>query len=436
MKSVPTKLRLDRTIHFSFITLYLYLAVPQFCNAAQSTSEDDELIDFYQVELEKQRTMLLEQGQQIAELKRMVNALSENRQVQATQQRVKKAGKPVNASKVVVANNTSRKVAKETSLSRTDNKPVGQAPPKNANAIDVNAIPKLNDNVSGVLTGKGSLVLETSIGYSYTDNNRVFLDAFSFIPALVVGLIDLREIKRHSFIGSVSARYGITERWEVDLKLPYIARNDSQRSRPVSIGVSEDEIFNASGHGMGDIELSTRYQLNAPTDGGPIYVANLVATIPTGTSPFEVEFVQSTPGAVFPTELPTGSGYVSIQPSLTAIYATDPGVFFGNVSYGYNMDTDENVGNVDPGDSAGVSFGLGVSLNERTSMSLSYSHKHVLKSKINNMKIDGSQLDIGQLIIGYSFRYSELTNLSLSLAIGVTDDAQDTRLNFRVPVTF
>ena len=76
------------------------------------------------------------------------------------------------------------------------------------------------------------------------------------------------------------------------------------------------------------------------------------------------------------------------------------------------------------------------SFNERTSMSLSYSHKHVLKSKINNMKIDGSQLDIGQLIIGYSFRYSLKTNISLSLAIGVTDDAQDTRLNFRLPVTF
>eukprot|EP00487_Bulimina_marginata_P008227 TRINITY_DN30416_c0_g1_i1.p1 TRINITY_DN30416_c0_g1~~TRINITY_DN30416_c0_g1_i1.p1 ORF type:complete len:114 (+),score=11.67 TRINITY_DN30416_c0_g1_i1:42-344(+) len=100
------------------------------------------------------------------------------------------------------------------------------------------------------------------------------------------------------------------------------------------------------------------------------------------------------------------------------------------------MDTDEEVGNVDPGDSAGISFGLGVSLNERASMSLSYSHKHVLKSKINDIKIDGSQLDIGQLIIGYSFRYSPSTNVSLSLAVGVTDDAQDTRLNFRLPVTF
>ncbi|MEH6710990.1 MAG: transporter [Paraglaciecola polaris] len=423
------------SLRLSFISLSLYLISPQLCYAAQDRQLDDTVIHSYQEELKRQRNMLREQGAQIAELKRIVDALTKGRQVKTLQQD-KKASKTSNTivkrEQVVTARKSQNDQSKPQHT--PDNQPVGQAPPKNANPIEVNAIP--NDNVSGVLTGKGRLVLEPSIGYSYTDNNRVFLDAFSFIPALVVGLIDLREIKRHSFIGSVSARYGLTERWEVDLKIPYIGRNDSQRSRPVSIGVSEDEIFNASGHGLGDIELSTRYQLNAPVDGGPIYVANLVATIPTGTSPFEVEFMQSTPGAVFPTELPTGSGYVSIQPSLTAIYATDPGVFFGNISYGYNMDTDEDVGNVDPGDSAGVSFGLGVSLNERASMSLSYSHKHVLKSKINEMKIDGSQLDIGQLIIGYSFRYSEQTNISLSLAIGVTDDAQDTRLNFRLPVTF
>ncbi|MDO6558729.1 transporter [Paraglaciecola chathamensis] len=426
MEIAAPQLRLQHFTPLSKITLAICLSSSSLCYGADNIAEQNKPNSKYEAELERQRILLIEQGQQIEKLTQMINALT---------------AKEVNTQSAASTDQAARrkaqadKPAKQTEQNVAQNKPVGQAPPKSSSAIEASAIPELGDTVSGVLTGKGTLVLEPSFGYSYTDNNRVFLDAFSFIPALVVGLIDLREIKRHSFIGSISARYGITERWEVDLKVPYIGRNDSQRSRPVSIGVSEDEIFNASGHGIGDIELSTRYQLNTPTDGGPIYVANLVATIPTGTSPFEVEFMQSTPGAVFPTELPTGSGYVSIQPSITAIYATDPGVFFGNLSYGYNMDTDEEVGNVDPGDSAGMSFGLGVSFNERTSMSLSYSHKHVLKSKINNMKIDGSQLDIGQLIIGYSFRYSLKTNISLSLAIGVTDDAQDTRLNFRLPVT-
>ena len=119
-----------------------------------------------------------------------------------------------------------------------------------------------------------------------------------------------------------------------------------------------------------------------------------------------------------------------MQPSITALYPTDPGVLFGNLSYAYNMKTDEDVGEVDPGDSFGVNFGLGLSLNQRTSMSISYSHKHVIKSEIDGNEITGSTLDIGQLVVGYSFNYSQKTNVNLSLNIGVTDDAQDVRLHF------
>ena len=324
----------------------------------------------------------------------------------------------------------------KTSTTNKINKPVGKAPPKTATHIDISAIPKSSTNINGVLTKKGTLIIDSAIEYAYTDSNRVFLEAYSFLPALVVGLIDIREIKRHTVIGSVSTRYGLTERWEVDFKLSYIGRNDSQRSRPVSLGVSEDEIFNASGGDIGDVEISTRYQLNTGLDGGAIYVANLVATLPTGTSPFDVEYIESTPGAVFPTELPTGSGYYSIQPSLTAIYPTAPGVLFGNLNYGINIETDERVGKVDAGDSIGLSFGLGLSLNERTSISVGFSHKHVLKSEINGAKVAGSELDIGQLVIGYSFNYSQDTNLNLSLTLGVTDDAPDMRLKFRVPIAF
>ena len=411
----------------SVLIFSLWISTTHYCYSQQITEPQESAKTKYQLELERQQKVLIEQGQEIENLKRLIkNQNSKINQQRANTRPNRNAQSPKNK----VTNNKKRKV------STVVNKPVGKAPPKRATRIDVSAIPKLSTNNSGVLTKVGTLIIEPSLGYSYTDTNRVFLDAYSFLPALVVGVIDLREIKRHTVIGSIGARYGLTDRWEADFKISYIGRNDSQRSRPISVGVSEDDIFTASGGDMGDIQLSTRYQLNSGAGGGAIYVFNLVATIPTGTSPFDVEYVESAPGAVFPTELPTGSGYYSVQPSLTAIYATDPGVLFGNISYGNNLDTDEDVGQVDPGDSLGFSFGLGLSLNERTSMSLSYSHKHVLESKIDDVKINGSELDIGQLIIGYSFNYTKQTNLNLSLNIGVTDDAPDIRLNFRVPMMF
>lgn len=41
---------------------------------------------------------------------------------------------------------------------------------KDSTAVD---IPRIADNVGGVLTGKGKFILEPSLQYSYADNNRV-----------------------------------------------------------------------------------------------------------------------------------------------------------------------------------------------------------------------------------------------------------------------
>ena len=426
--NVNITLRNGKQYKIFFIIFILWTYTIHYCYSQEITEMQGTVKTKYQLELERQEKILIKQGQEIKNLKRLIK----NQGAKTDQKRQDTPqNKKGNSTKNKVANGNSRKVP------IVINRPVGKAPPKKVARIDISAIPKLSTNISGVLTKAGTLIIEPRLGYSYTDTNRVFLDAYSFLPALVVGLIDLREIKRHTVIGSIGTRYGLTERWEIDLKVSYIGRNDSQRSRPVSVSVTEDDIFTASGNDIGDTEISTRYQLNSGNGGGAIYVFNLVATIPTGTSPFDVEYVESTPGSVFPTELPTGSGYYSLQPSLTAIYPTDPGVLFGNISYGNNLNTDEDdIGNVNPGDSIGFSFGLGLSLNERTSMSFSYSHKHVLKSKFNGIKIDGSELNIGQFIIGYSFNYSKKTNINLSLNIGVTDDTPDIRLNFRLPMMF
>ncbi|QIB65309.1 transporter [Kineobactrum salinum] len=308
---------------------------------------------------------------------------------------------------------------------------------KDSPALD---IPRIADNVGGVLTGRGKFILEPSLQYSYSDNNRVFLDGFTFLPAIAIGLIDLREIKRHSTIFSVAGRYGLSSRLEAELRVPYVYREDSQRSRPVSIGVGDDQIFEADGDGLGDIELALRYQLNEGRAGWPVFIGNLVTSFDTGSSPFDVEFVQSTPGAMFPTELPTGAGYLSVQPGISMLYPTDPGVFFGNLSYSWNEETDEDIAgierSVDPGDTLGLGFGMGFALNDRSSFSIAYSHKHVFASKTDGVEINGSVLDIGQLSIGYSVRANTATRYNLSVNIGTTDDAQNVGLTLRMPMTF
>lgn len=389
-----------------------------------------KLLAEQQKEFQLQRQIIAEQGKALEQLKLRLDSLT-NQGAEKPMPVKQAANKPQ-----IVATNTKKQPS--ISPNPLPSKPVGQAPPGATEKPRPPEIPRLSDTVGGVLTRKGNIVFEPSMQYAYTSNNRVFLDAFTFLPAIAIGLIDLREVKRHSFIGTLGTRYGVTDRLEVEFRLPYVYRDDTQRSRPVSIGAGADETFNATGNDIGDLEFAGRYQLTNGSNGWPIVVGNIVATAPTGKSPFDVEYVQAqgVPGATFPTELPTGAGYYSFQPSLTALYPTDPAVFFGNLSYSYNAETSTNFGKVNPGDTLGLSFGLGFGINERSSYSLGYSHKHVLESEIDGNAIEGSTLDIGQLLVGYSFKYTPKTTFNLSLGIGTTNDAQDVSLNFRVPMTF
>src|SRR6185312_10609475 len=66
----------------------------------------------------------------------------------------------------------------------------------------------------------------------------------------------------------------------------------------------------------------------------------------TGRDPFEVttdcvqRCIQNTTGTGSPLEMPTGSGFYSLQPGMTWLYPSDPVVFFGNVSYLHNFPRD------------------------------------------------------------------------------------------------
>ncbi len=311
---------------------------------------------------------------------------------------------------------------------------VGRAPEKPPETRPAD-IPALVD-IRGVLTPRNQLVLEPSIQYSHSTNNRVALVGFTIIPAITIGLIDVRSVNRDIFIGQLAARYGVTNRFEVEAKLPYIYRHDSNLTRPLATPSTADSVFEASGHDIGDIELAARYQLNEGGINTPYYVANLRVKTRTGKDPFEVDV---DPETGLQTELPTGTGFWGIQPSLTAIYPSDPAVFFGNVSYLWHIErkVGNGFGKVDPGDAVGVSIGMGLALNERASISIGYEHNTILRTKQDGRPlIDSRTTQLGSLNFGGSYRLSNRTMLNLSLGVGVTSEAPDLQATLRLPIAF
>ena len=300
----------------------------------------------------------------------------------------------------------------------------------------------------GVLTPPGKWVLEPSLQYTYSSSNRIALVGYTVIPAILIGLIDVREVKRNTFTGALTVRRGITNRFELEARIPWVYRTDSAVSREILEGTAVDTVFDADGSGLGDIELAGRYQLNDGGGDSPYYIASLRFKTRTGKDPFEVETNYTLPGGRgtgLQTELPTGSGFYSLTPGLTVLVPSDPAVFFGGISYQYsfkrnnvkaNTDGEDiEIGDVQPGGVFGFNFGMGLAINERSSFSIGYDHQSVGKLKQNGRTAPTSvRVELGTLLLGYSYRLNSGNNLNLSLGVGVTRDTPDLQLTLRMPI--
>jgi uncharacterized coiled-coil protein SlyX len=322
--------------------------------------------------------------------------------------------------------------------------PVGQAPQEES-------APKVAPifEQPGVLTPRGQFILEPSLQYAYSTSNRVALIGYTVIPAIVVGLIDVRETKRNTFIGTLTGRYGVTNRFELEAKVPYVYRSDTAVGREFLEGASFNSvIFDADGSGLGDVEATARYQLNEGGATGPYFVGSLRFKSRTGTDPFEITTAKNVLGfrdEFAQTELATGSGFYSLQPALTVLYPSDPAVFFGSLSYIYNFkrnnvvrNTDEGpeeIGTVAPGHIWGFNFGMGLALSEKASFSIGFDGASVGKTEINGRTApDAVRFQLGTLLLGYSYRLDAKRTLNVSLGAGLTTDTPDVTLTVRLPV--
>ncbi len=334
--------------------------------------------------------------------------------------------------------------------SPAQNGPVGKAPEGADSPPEVAPI----FSQPGVLTPRGKLVVEPSYQFGYSSADRVALIGYTVIPAILIGLIDARQVKTTTQTGAIALRYGLSNRLEMELRVPYVYGHTDTISREIFTGSATDRVFTTSGHGIGDVEATARYQIN---DGGadrPYYVGWLRFKSRTGRDPFEVttdcvnRCVQNATGTGLPLQQPTGSGFYSLQPGVTWLFPSDPVVFFGNLSYLHNFARNnvsrtvllggtEPLGKVKVGDIVDVSLGMGLALNDKASISIGYDQSFVGVTKQNGKTVAGSAKSVlGTLLIGGSYRFNEKRTVNFTLGVGVTRDTPDATVAVRVPMTY
>lgn len=381
-------------------------------------------------EIEEQRAALKKQQQQI-------NAL--------TQAVVAPPTKPVRAS----TNNSTGHVTTVVDTKTAQAGPgttSGQAPgagtaqPVERPAISNEAIA----SQGGVLTPRGVFSFEPTYQYQYASNNQILINGLTIVPGITIGTSSVRQLVDHMQTFTAGGRLGVTDRFEIEAEVPYVRRADTTTIQPLSPSGAVVST-NAKGNDIGDVQFGAHYQINSGSDVWPYFVANLLVKSNTGRSPFDVPLDFNTG---IPTQLPTGTGFWAIQPSVTAIYPSDPVVFFGNLRYIYNVGADVTLQptvntnptpttvNIKPGDGIGGSVGMGFGINDKASFSLAYEHIYFMSTQQNGGSIPGSSFDIGNFDLGFAYQVTPRVGVNLGLAIGITKASPDTSITLRVPIKF
>lgn len=297
------------------------------------------------------------------------------------------------------------------------------------------------------------LGFDLGLGYTHFDSARISLNGFLALDAIFLGTISLDQVKSEIFTVDPTIRYGITDRLFVDANLPFLYRTSNFRSGGAGGSASALVEQTVRDQGIGDFSIGASYRVIAESLRAPDVVVSARLKFPTGRHPFGVEFdevVNSEGNLQVPQSLPTGTGVYGASLGVAVLKTLDPLVVFGNLTYFRNFagdfaDIDENPGDipgrVEIGDAWQFGAGLAFALNDKSSISMSYSQRVVARTRITpegqqTRTVVGSQANVGIANFGATFALGPRLALVANLGIGLTDDSPDMSFNIRLPFRF
>ncbi len=298
------------------------------------------------------------------------------------------------------------------------------------------------------------LIIENSLNYARYDRKQLTLNGFLALDAIFLGNIAIENVESDSLTYNLAARWGINPRLTLNVDVPYLARKTIYQKGGAGGSAAAIAQEETSGHGLGDITVSANYKLLSEHRWLPETVLTVGVTAPTGREPYGLDWrVLERDDDDFirfavPAEQPTGNGLWQANVGLSFVKTADPAILFANVGYVRSFersfdDIDSNPDTVNPGDvrlGDAYYFGAGVAFafNERTSLSISFSDKLSARASTRYrngqwMKVIGSDANAGTLNLGVTYALTSKSTFVSMLGIGLTPDAPDFTLAFKLP---
>ena len=298
------------------------------------------------------------------------------------------------------------------------------------------------------------LTLENSITYARYDRKQLTLNGFLALDAIFLGNIAIENVESDSLTYNFAARWGLNPRLTLNLDVPYIARKTIYQKGGAGGSAAAIAQEETHGTGIGDVTVSANYKLFGERGWRPETVLTGAVTAPTGREPYGLDwkvierddddFIRF----AVPAKQPTGNGLWQANIGLSAVKSADPAILFGNIGYVRSFkrsfdDIDANPDTVNPGevvlgDSYYFGAGIAFAFNERTSLSISFSDRMSARASTRYkngkwMKVIGSDGNAGTLNLGVTYALTSKATFVSMLGIGLTPDAPDFSLAFKVP---
>lgn len=286
-----------------------------------------------------------------------------------------------------------------------------------------------------ILLPAGTLQFEPSVEYTHISSNQVAISGFTIFDAIVIGTIEVDDLTRDIVTATGTVRYGIFDRLQIEARVPYLYRRDSEI---FGLGTNNQDTFEASGSGLGDVEVSASVQ---PLIGDGAAIPDIIVRghgrFPTGKSPFDIDTVDLGNNRSALEEPPTGSGFYGVGGGATFVWRVDPVVFFAGVDATLNLArTFEGFGEIDPGDTYQAFGGVNVQLSELVSLNLSFVEQYTRKTEQEGIRIDGTETNDARLVLGTAVGVGQNASLTFNAAAGLTEESPDFVFTISLPISF
>lgn len=301
------------------------------------------------------------------------------------------------------------------------------------------------------------LVIENSISYNRYDRKQLTLNGFLALDAIFLGNIAIENVESDAINYNVAARWGISPRLTLNIDVPGVGRKTVFQKGGAGGAAAAIAQEQTTGFGLGDITVGANYKLFGENGWRPDGVLNMSITAPTGREPYGIpwkvlerdddDYIRF----AVPEEQPTGNGVWQANIGMSFVKATDPAILFANIGYirsftGSFDDLDSNPATVNPGKvRLGNAFyfggGVAFAFNERTSVSLSYSNRVNARARMRYdgsywSKVIGSDANAATFNLAVTHAVSPKTTVVAMLGMGLTPDAPDFSLGFKIPYNF